>query len=79
MRRLTKTEKAAAAAVLAMAASVAGTGIVLMKKYTRLMLQKAAAKFQDEDEKAEPEAKPEAAEEEAEAEPEEKTEAADEK
>lgn len=50
MRRLTKTEKAAAAAVLAMAATVAGTGISLLKKHARLMSQKAAATFKDDDE-----------------------------
>ena len=50
MKRLTKTEKAAAAAVLAMAATVAGTGISLLKKHARLMSQKAAATFKDDDE-----------------------------
>lgn len=45
MRRLTKAEKAAAAAVLAAAAGVAGAGITLMKRYTRLMAAKAAARF----------------------------------
>lgn len=45
MRRLTKTERAAAAAVLAMAASVAGAGAALLKKHTRLMAQKAASLF----------------------------------
>ena len=50
MRRITKTEKAAAAAVLAMAATVAGTGISLLKKHARLMSQKAAATFKDDDE-----------------------------
>lgn len=50
MRRLTKTEKAAAAAVLAMAASVAGTGAALLKKHTRLMAAKAASMFKDEKE-----------------------------
>lgn len=50
MRRLTKTERAAAAAVLAMAATVAGTGISLLKKHTRMMSQKAAAHFKEEEE-----------------------------
>ncbi len=45
MHRLTKAEKAAAAAVVAAAAGVAGAGVTLMKRYTRLMAAKAAAKF----------------------------------
>ncbi|MDD2959533.1 MAG: hypothetical protein PHE06_11360 [Lachnospiraceae bacterium] len=49
MRRLNKAEKAAAAAVLAMAAGVAGTGITLLKKHTRLLAQKAAAMFGNDD------------------------------
>lgn len=49
MRRLTKTERAAAAAVLAMAAGVAGTGITLLKKHTRLMAQKAASVFKEDE------------------------------
>lgn len=50
MRRLTKTEQAAAAAVLTMAAAVAGTGISLLKKQARLMSQRAAAHFKDQEE-----------------------------
>ena len=49
MRRLTKNEKAAAAAVLTLAAAVAGAGISLLKKHIRMINQKAAAAFQDED------------------------------
>ena len=45
MHRLTKAEKAAEAAVLAAAAGVAGAGVTLMKRYTRLMAAKAAARF----------------------------------
>lgn len=45
MHRLTKAEKAAAAAVLAAAAGAAGAGVTLMKRYTRLMAAKAAARF----------------------------------
>lgn len=50
MRRLTKTEKAAVAAVLAAAAGVAGAGITLLKKHSRLMAQKAASMFKDDTE-----------------------------
>lgn len=55
MRRLTKAERAAAAAVLAMAVSVAGTGIKLLKKHSRLIAEKAAAYFREDEETAESE------------------------
>lgn len=45
MRKLTKTERAAATAVLAMAAGAACSGAALLKKHTRLLAQKAAARF----------------------------------
>ena len=52
LRRLTRAERAAAAAVLTAAASVAGTGITLLQRHSRLMAQKAAAMFrEDENEK----------------------------
>lgn len=50
MRRLTKTERAAAMAVLAMAASVAGAGVALLKKHTRMMAEKAASVFKEDEE-----------------------------
>ncbi len=48
MRRLTKTERAAATAVLAMAATVACSGAALLKKHARLLAQRAAARFDGE-------------------------------
>lgn len=53
MRRLTKAEKAAAAAVLAAAAGVAVTGISLLKKHAKFMAKKAAAAFREKDESSE--------------------------
>ena len=53
MRKLTKFEKKAALAVLAMAAGTAGAGIALLKKHTKYILQKAASTFRPEDEEAE--------------------------
>ena len=47
--RLTKTERIAAGIVLAMAASVAGAGVKLLKRHARYMARKAAAAFHDED------------------------------
>ena len=47
--RLTKVERAAAGAVLAIAASVAGAGISLLRRHGRYMARKAAAAFRDED------------------------------
>ena len=49
MRRLTKTERAAAAAVLAAAATVAVTGYRLLKKHTLYLVHKAAAVFHDDE------------------------------
>ena len=45
MRRLTRTERAAAMAVLGMAATVAGAGIKLLKRRAAYMAKKAAATF----------------------------------
>ena len=50
MRKLTKVEKKAAMAVIAMAAATAGAGIALLKKHTKYILQKAASTFKPEDE-----------------------------
>ena len=50
MRRLTKAEKAAAAAVIGMTVTVAGAGIKLLKKHARYMAMKAAAFFDKEKE-----------------------------
>ena len=52
LRRLTGAERAAAAAVLTAAASVAGTGITLLKKHSRLMAHKAAAMFREDENEA---------------------------
>ena len=52
MRKLTKIEKKAALAVIAMATATAGAGIALLKKHTKYILQKAAATFKPEDEEA---------------------------
>ena len=50
MRKLTKVEKQAALAVIAMAAGTAGAGIALLKKHTKYILQKAASTFKPEEE-----------------------------
>ena len=53
MRKLTKVEKKAALAVIAMATATAGAGIELLKKHTKYILQKAAATFKPEDDEVE--------------------------
>lgn len=49
MRRLTKAERAAMAAVLTVTATVAATGISLLKKHAKFMAKKAAATFKEEE------------------------------
>ncbi len=50
MRRLTRAERAAAMAVLGMAAATTAAGVKLLARHTRILAEKAAAHFQDEDE-----------------------------
>ena len=52
--RLTKAEKAAAAAVAGMTVAVIGAGVKLLKRYAGYMAMKAAAHFSEEDTGEEP-------------------------
>jgi len=54
MRRLTKIEKKAAMAVLAMTGAVVVSGVKLLRKHTRYMAQKATAFFADDKEQRPP-------------------------
>ncbi len=47
--RLTKTERAAAMAVVGMTAAVVAGGVKLLKRHTAYIIQKAAAHFNDEE------------------------------
>ena len=49
--RLSRNEKAAAMAVLAVTGAVLKTGVTLLKRYRKYMTQKAAAFFSEDEDK----------------------------